>query len=512
MIKLLKGDDSQHTVELSLPQAAFASGMMIEFALGSYKATFAAEKRVTLDFPAAWTSRQSPGRLLGRWTLISPEGDRATILSAYPVYITIDAADVSTGGEVSAPIVPTVDLSDLEELNTQSSPGETKNLLNELLRRLRSACITVAMLFTALFTSAAEVSFSPLDTIPGTATVVTNVSFEGFATTGEVAEVDAKIAETHGYAKGVYNYMQGNTNAWFAGTNYPERANAHTKHRFQFEPGMDLVSVPCSMALWEIREGEKPCVWDQRDWTSWYWSFKAQQFQERINATNAAIIASIPRKAWGSYTASGLDNPDPTTTWVDTATTTLAAGFAWQSIATVSGCAYWTIVGDGAVIGGSGTNAVLEICDFEGKTVMRIVKGESRLAYLEKGEIINQGRDAQGRITFDMIANVQPVGEYSTTLVGSDFVPESADNCPADFEWEDLGNGKWRIHYLLKSGIDSYACFAQFKVAIERESTIEYATAPTISGGLVYKGVKIAPVIPDNANIGDIVPWKVVAK
>ena len=43
-------------------------------------------------------------------------------------------------------------------------------------------------------------------------------------------------------------------------------------------------------------------------------------------------------------------------------------------------------------------------------------------------------------------------------------------------------------------------------------STIEYATAPTISGGLVYKGVKIAPVIPDNANIGDIVPWKVVAK
>ena len=196
MIKLLKGDDSQHTVELSLPQAAFASGMMIEFALGSYKATFAAEKRVTLDFPAAWTSRQSPGRLLGRWTLISPEGDRATILSAYPVYITIDATDVSTGGEVSAPIVPTVDLSDLEELDAQSSPGETKELVNEILRRLRSACITVAIGVPALVSIAATVHKSPLDEVHGTDGVVTNVTFEGLATTSIVAQIARQVVNT----------------------------------------------------------------------------------------------------------------------------------------------------------------------------------------------------------------------------------------------------------------------------------------------------------------------------
>ena len=511
MIKLLKGDDSRHTVEISLPQAAFSPGMQIEFTAGDYKATFAAQERVTLDFPAAWTSRQSPGRLLGRWTLISPAGERATILSAYPLYITIDGTDISSGGSVST-VIPTVDLTGLSALDASASPGDTKNLLNELLRRLRSACIAAATLFTALCTGAADVQRAPLDTVSGTAEVVTNVSLDGLATTGEVERLDDKIAETYGYAKGVYNYMHGNTNAWFAGTNYPDRANAAAKHRFRFEPGMDLVSVPCSMALWEIRDGEKTCVWDQRDWTSWYWSLKAEQFQERINATNAAIIASIPRKAWGSYTATGLDNPDPTTTWIDTATTTLAAGFAWQSIAHVSGCAYWTIVGDGAVIGGAGTNAVLDIRDFDGKSVMRIVKGESRLAYLEKGEINNQGYDAQGRITFDMMANVQPIGEYSTTLVSADFVPENDENCPADFEWEDLGNGKWRIHFLLKAGIDANACFARFKVAIERESTIEYSTAPTISGGLIYNGIKIAPVIPPDAEVGDIVPWKVVGK
>ena len=335
--------------------------------------------------------------------------------------------------------------------------------------------------------------------------VVTNMTLDGFATTGDLAAVDAKIDDTYGWARGVYNFLQGSTNAWFQGTNYPDKASVARKHRFAFEPGMDLSSVPCSMALMEIRDGEKQVVWNQRDWVSWYWSFKSAQFQERIDATNAAIVASIPRRAWGTYTATGLENPDPTTTWVDTKTTTLSAGFAWQTVASVDGCAYWTIVGDGAVIGGAGTNAVLEIRDFEGKTVMRIVKGESRLAYLEKGDMTAMGRDAQGRITFDMLANVQPVGEYSTTLTADDFVEEGDEKCPADYEWEDLGNGKWRIHFLLKPGIVADSCFAKFKVAVERESTIEYTTAPTISGGLLYNGVKIAPVIN-----GDNVTWKVV--
>ncbi|MBR2983557.1 MAG: hypothetical protein IKC80_10075 [Kiritimatiellae bacterium] len=323
--------------------------------------------------------------------------------------------------------------------------------------------------------------------------------------TGDTLATSGEIGEVTGYARAVYNYMLGNTNAWFSGTNYPDKATAPNKHRFQFEPGMDLLSVPCSMALWEIRDGVRGGVWDQRDWVSWFWSFKASQMRSEIAATNAAIIAAIPRKAWGTYTASGLENPDPSTVWVDAASTTLAAGFAWQTVANVSGCAYWTIVGNGAVIGNSGTNAVLEIRDFEGKAVMRIVKGENYLAYVDSSSMTGQGRDAQGRVTFDMMANVQPVGEYSTVPETSSFVEESSSGCPVDYEWENLGDGRWRIHFILKPGINSDACFARFKVAVQRGSTIEYTTAPTISGGLIYNGVKIAPVIN-----GDTVTWKVM--
>ena len=226
---------------------------------------------------------------------------------------------------------------------------------------------------------------------------------------------------------------------------------------------------------------------------------------DEIAATNNAIVASIPRRAWGSYTARGLENPDPTTTWVDTERTTLAAGFAWETVAAVSGCAYWTIVGSGATLSGNTAEGVLEIRDFEGKAVMRIVKGEHKLVYVSSAEMTGNSIDGQGRVTFDIVSDTQPIAEFSTTLELDSFVEESSENNPADFEWENIGGGKYRIHFILKPGINARACFARFKVQVQKDSTIEYTTAPTISGGLIYNGVKIAPVIN-----GDTVTWKVV--
>ena len=322
-------------------------------------------------------------------------------------------------------------------------------------------------------------------------------SADKLATTGEIGELT-------GFARATYNYMLGNTNVWFSGTNYPDKANAQLKHKFQFEPGMDLLSVPCSMALKEIRDGERGTVWDQRDWVSWYWSFKSQQMWDEIAATNKAIVASIPRRAWGSYTARGLENPDPTTVWVDRENTTLAAGMAWQNAVLVNGCGYWTIVGRGISLSPDEKRTSLDIRDFDGKSVMRIIKGESYLAPVTQEDFIAQGVDGAGRITFTIRSNVKPFGEYSTVPDTASFVAEDSENCPADWEWEQVADG-WKIHFLLKSGIVSNACFARFKVSVEGQSTIEYTTAPTISGGLIYNGVKIAPVIS-----GDTVTWKVV--
>ena len=322
----------------------------------------------------------------------------------------------------------------------------------------------------------------------------------------------ANAQEALAYASGVYNYMHADENAWFSGTNYVFGADAASRHKFVFEDGMDLGTVPCSMALIEKRDGVNQTVWDQRDWTSWYWSFKAGQLREEISATNAVIYGVIggkADKAWSHHTsASGRDNPDTTTTWVETESVTIAPGMAWETVATVSGCSYWTIVGDGARIGGNSTNSVLDIKDFEGNSAMKITKTASYMTYLECGsEIYTSGRDDQGRVTFTMRASVKPTAEFTTDL-HEEFVGEEDAACPAVFEWENVSAGVWRIHFLAKPGAS--ACFAKFKVEVEGSTTVEYANAPTVNGGLIFNGKKIAPVIPASAKVGDTITWKVV--
>ena len=332
------------------------------------------------------------------------------------------------------------------------------------------------------------------------------------AATDDIEAAKTSAQEALAYASGVYNYMHADENAWFSGTNYVFGADAASRHKFVFEDGMDLGTVPCSMALIEKRDGVNQTVWDQRDWTSWYWSFKAGQLREEIAATNAEIYGVIggkADKAWSHHTsASGRDNPDTTTTWVETESVTLAPGMAWETVATVSGCSYWTIVGDGARIGGSGINSVFDIKDFEGNSVMKITKTASYMTYLECGsEIYTSGRDNQGRVTFTMRASVKPTAEFTTDL-HEEFVGEEDAACPAVFEWENVSAGVWRIHFLPKPGAS--ACFAKFKVEVEGSTTVEYANAPTVNGGLIFNGKKIAPVIPASAKVGDTITWKVV--
>ena len=336
----------------------------------------------------------------------------------------------------------------------------------------------------------------------------------GAASAEDLEPLSQDIARAYRYSQAIALYMTGNTNAWFAGTNYVFGSDAATRTRFAWEDGMDAATVPCSMALWEIRDGVRQCVWDQRDWPTWYWSFKAQQMRDEIAATNRLIyaaIASDENHAWAKrYAATGRVNPDSSTTFIDTPTVTLSPGMSWETVATVSGCGYWTIVGNGAVIGGSGTNATLNIKDFEGNSILEITKGKHMLAWLDSSDFVGQLTDSDGWVCFDMMADVKPTGYFSTTLVAADFVAETDENCPAQCRWEDLGGHVWRVHFLQKPGIVSDACFAKFQVEVEGKTQIRYNADTVINGGLIFEGVKIAPVIPSGAAVGSTVTWKVV--
>lgn len=187
MIKILKGDDATRVVEIDLPEAAYADGVLIEFTLGDLRLLMPSAPRVTLKFPASWTRLQPCGRQLGSFTLISPAGERAAITKTYPVYITNDTSAVGTAGSISSNVIPAIDFSDLPSLDAMSTPGDTKDVLNEILRRLKACCITFAMVVAVPFLGlAAEVKTAPLDDIAGTTRVVTNVSFEGLAKIDEV--------------------------------------------------------------------------------------------------------------------------------------------------------------------------------------------------------------------------------------------------------------------------------------------------------------------------------------
>jgi hypothetical protein len=169
MIKILKGDDATHVVAIDLPEAAYADGVLIEFALGDLRLLMPSAPRVTLKFPASWTATQPCGRQLGNFTLISPAGERAAITKTYPVYITNDTSAVGTAGSISGNIIPAIDFSDLPSLDAMSTPGDTKAVLNEILRRLKACCITLAMVLAVPFLGlAAEVKTAPLDAVGGT--------------------------------------------------------------------------------------------------------------------------------------------------------------------------------------------------------------------------------------------------------------------------------------------------------------------------------------------------------
>ena len=338
----------------------------------------------------------------------------------------------------------------------------------------------------------------------------------GLATADALAGVQETAGEALAYARANFLYLSGNTNAWLQGTNYVFGSDATNRASFAWEDGMDAASVPCSMALWELRDGVRRPVWDQRDWTVWYWNFKIGQYRAEHDGRDAALRALVAQRsplAWASHTACGLTNAAGDTTWLDTPKVVLSAGYAWQHVAEAGGVGYWGIRGNGFEVGGSGTNATLQITDFEGKTVLKIVKGGSRLAPVTSESAAGSGFDGTwmwyGMKTGDDARAPQPVGEFSADLLDT-FVPEG-DGCPAEVrEYAYTSNGVWRCYFRLRPGIASRACFARFKVATAAETTVEYAAPQTIGGGLIYGGVKIRPVIPDGAKAGDEVVWKVV--
>ena len=338
-------------------------------------------------------------------------------------------------------------------------------------------------------------------------------------TQGYAEELGRSLDEVRGtadgalaYSSGIYRYMIGNTNAWFEGTNYNVNAEqAANKVKYAPESWENVIYTPPSLQLYEIRDGKRKCVWDQRDWTVYYWNFKSSQLSNNLANAVHDIRTNCMQRGWAKYTAvNGLDNPAADTLWVDTPKVSLMAGKQWENLVTVGGAGYYTLTGNGIELEPADAESTfLTVKDFEGNACLTFRKTSSYLVYCECGtDITRRFTDAQGRVTFHLSTDVQPTGEFSTVLDTAAFVEQDVEGCPVDYEWTG-SPGAWDCHFKLKNGIVSQVCSARFKVQREGENIVEYTVPIRMNGGISFeqdgRTYKIKPRVS-----GSTVTWEVI--
>lgn len=184
MIKLLRGDDAKHLISLELPEVAFSEGMTVIFEIGGLKVTAPAAPSIEVQFPSTWTALQPCGRILGSWKIRDRNGNIGTLTKTFPVYLTDDVGEITSGSIVSGNVKPVVDFSDIAELTTSATPGDVKAALNEILRRLKTglSCLLITLAIPAF--SAELTPDTIMNEVPGTTTLSNLVSAAGVTVGG----------------------------------------------------------------------------------------------------------------------------------------------------------------------------------------------------------------------------------------------------------------------------------------------------------------------------------------
>ena len=205
MIKLLRGDDAKHLISLDLPEVAFSEGMTVIFEIGGLKVTAPAAPSIEVQFPSTWTALQPCGRLLGSWKIRDRNGNIGTLTKTFPIYLTDDVGEITSGSIVSGNVKPVVDFSDIAELTTSATPGDVKTALNESLRRLKSglSCLLIAFAIPAF--SAELTPDTIMDKVPGYATISNVVAAAG-VTVGGGTDGAAVTNIVNGIVKGKRDY------------------------------------------------------------------------------------------------------------------------------------------------------------------------------------------------------------------------------------------------------------------------------------------------------------------
>ena len=478
MIKILKGDTSAD-ISFALAEGFDYSGATVHVEYQGAVKTFtgcAAGDVLALRFSADETAVMSLGSYPVVVRITNPPGMVKTIQNATTkICVTDDPSEVS-GGVIALDVKGM--LYGIEDLPERWTEADIVAKLREIMRR--GGAVLCALLTFSAF--GASVQTARKDAIWNDAQIVTNVTFDGLATTNDTDTLSRSV-------NALWQYTFGDR-TWIAVTNYMRTAEG----------------VAPSLQLWEVRDGKTNCVYSSGEEIAHVVSNEVGRIALVFSNLLEGVRAQIPATAWSAYQSmSGAPNPASNeVTVVSTPYVMLTGGAEWQQYVDVSSNSLWVLSSKGVTIAGSDTNGYFRIYDAEGKAAFEVVKEKAvTVPAIPQGNMRPPGDVGTMSVTF--IAKTQPTLFLSPTLSPPAFV-EASEDSNASVSWTDNKNGTWTAAIDFVNVYDKYFAYATF---VKPGTTVVKNNAPMrVDGGIVTSdGKRIKPVVS-----GSAVSWEVVAE
>lgn len=478
MITILKGDTSAD-ISFALAEGFDYSGATVHVGYQGAVKTFtgcAAGDVLGIIFSAEETAVMSLGSYPVTVRITGRSGMVKTIQNATTkICVTDDPSEVS-GGVIALDVKGM--LYGIEDLPERWTEADLVAKLREIMRR--GGAVLCALLAFSAF--GASVQTARKDAIYNDAQIVTNVTFDGLATTNDTGAISRSV-------NALWQYTFGDR-TWIAVTNYMRTAEG----------------VVPSLQLWEVRDGATNCVYSSGEEIAHVVSNEVGRIALVFSNLLEGVRAQIPTTAWSAYQSmSGAPNPASNeVTVVSTPSVMLTGGAEWQQYVDVSSNSLWVLSSSGVTIAGSDTNGYFRIYDAEGKAAFEVVKEKAEtVPAIPQGNMRPPGDTGTMSVTF--IAKTQPILWLAPTLSPPAFV-EASEDSNASVSWTDNGNGTWTAEVDFVNVYDKYFAYATF---VKPGTTIVKNNAPMrVDGGIVTSdGKRIKPVVS-----GSAVSWEVVAE
>lgn len=192
MTTILKGDTSAE-LSVTIAEGLAADGAVVRIRYQGARRTFALAGTGAKTLRLSFTADETAHMALGAWpveiSVQRPDGSVLTVENAQTrICVTDCPSDVRGGGAFAVDAKGA--LYGVEGLPERYTSKDLWNKVNEVIRLLGGSVAAVAVACVATAAAlAAEVAIAPIEKVYNDMPVVTNVTFEGLATTAELRDM-----------------------------------------------------------------------------------------------------------------------------------------------------------------------------------------------------------------------------------------------------------------------------------------------------------------------------------